>query len=61
MRLVSVHAPYTVADVVANTGFELIMPDSVARTPPPTQRELFLLRNFVDRGRVLQTFRLTIG
>jgi glutaconate CoA-transferase, subunit B len=61
MRLVSVHAPYTVDDVVAHTGFELIIPDEVAHTVPPTQRELFLLRNLVDRGRVLQTFRLTIG
>ncbi len=61
MRLASVHPGYTVADVVANTGFELIIPEKVSETSAPTDRELFLLRNFVDRGRVLKDFRLTVG
>lgn len=61
MRLVSVHPDYTVDDVIANTGFDLIIPDTVPQTKTPSERELFLLRNMVDRGRVLQEFRLTVG
>jgi len=61
MRLVSVTPGYLVDDVVKHTGFELILPDQVPETVEPTARELFLLRNFVDRGRLLQDFRLTIG
>lgn len=61
MRLVSVNPGYTPADVIANTDFELIIPDDVPQTPPPTAHELFLLRNLVDRGGVLKDFRLTIG
>jgi glutaconate CoA-transferase subunit B len=61
MRLVSVHPGYTIDDVVGNTGFDLLIPDEVPATLPPSDRELFLLRNFVDRGRVLKDLRLTIG
>ena len=61
MRLVSVHPGYTVADVVANTGFELSISDEVRGTPPPTEHELYMLRHFVDRGRLLKDFRLTVG
>lgn len=61
MRLVSVHPGYTVSDVVENTGFELILPDNIPQTPPPSEGELFLLRNFIDRGRLLKNFRLTVG
>lgn len=61
MRLVSVHPGYSVNDVVAHTGFELIIPAEVPLTSVPTARELFMLRNFVDRGRLLKTARLTVG
>jgi glutaconate CoA-transferase subunit B len=53
MRLKSFHAPYTVEDVVANTGAAIIVPDDVRPTPPPTERELHLLRTQVDRDGVL--------
>jgi glutaconate CoA-transferase, subunit B len=61
MRLVSVHPGYSVASVLEHTGFELIVPSQVPVTPAPTPHELFMLRNFVDRGRVLTNFRLTVG
>lgn len=61
MRLVSVHPGYSVDDVVANTGFSLIVPENVPQTAAPTTRELFILRNFVDRARLLKDFRLTFG
>jgi glutaconate CoA-transferase subunit B len=61
MRLCSVHPGYTVADVVANTGFELVIPDDVPQTTPPTDWELEMLRTKVDRGGVLRNKRLSIG
>lgn len=61
MRLVSVHPGYTAEDVARHTGFELIIPGEVPQTRPPTGHELFLLRNFIDRGGVLRDFRLTAG
>jgi acyl CoA:acetate/3-ketoacid CoA transferase beta subunit len=48
MRLASVHPGVTVADVVAATGFELVVPDSVPETRLPTPEELDLLRNVLD-------------
>jgi len=54
MRLKSVHPGYTVKDVVANTGFDLIIPDNVPTTSPPTEEELYTLRNEVDRLGVLR-------
>ena len=48
MRLKSVHDGRMIEDVVKNTGFELIMPEHVPTTPPPTKKELELLRTKID-------------
>jgi acyl CoA:acetate/3-ketoacid CoA transferase beta subunit len=48
MRLVSVHPGVEVEDVVANTGFELVVPADVATTREPTDEELRLLREVID-------------
>lgn len=61
MRLRSVHPGYTVDDVTANTGFDLVVPDDVPTTTPPTEWELQTLRSRVDRGGTLKETRLTIG
>ncbi|MDE3075524.1 MAG: hypothetical protein KGJ86_08850 [Chloroflexota bacterium] len=61
MRLASVHPGYTVAHVVANTGFELVIPSEVPTTTPPTDFELQALRAQVDRNGVLRNRRLTVG
>lgn len=61
MQLVTVHPGYTVQDVRVNTGFDLLVPDTVPVTSAPTDRELFLLRTLVDSGRVLADVRLTVG
>jgi len=44
MRLREVMAGVTVADVVANTGFELALADDVVEVLPPTHQELTTLR-----------------
>lgn len=48
MELLSVHPGFDVGDVVENTGFELIIPDDVSVTRPPTGEELKLLREEID-------------
>jgi acyl CoA:acetate/3-ketoacid CoA transferase beta subunit len=51
MRLRSVHPGTTVADVVAATGFELVVPDEVPESRRPTAEELELLE-VIDPERV---------
>lgn len=48
MVLESVHPGVTVEDVVANTGFELIIPDHVNETAAPTAEELQIIRTQID-------------
>ena len=48
MRLRSVHPGVTVDQVVKATGFELVMPDHVPQTEPPTPEELHVLRTRID-------------
>jgi acyl CoA:acetate/3-ketoacid CoA transferase beta subunit len=48
MRLASVHPGVSVDDVVAATGFELVVPDDVPTTRLPTDEELTVLREVLD-------------
>lgn len=48
MRLRSVHPGVRVEDVVAATGFELVIPDHVPESRLPTPEELRLLRERID-------------
>ncbi|QJW85367.1 CoA-transferase subunit beta [Ramlibacter terrae] len=54
LRLRSVHPGQEVAELVANTGCELLLPASVPVTTAPTTNELDVLRTQVDRGGVLR-------
>ena len=51
MRLVATHPGVTVEQVIANTGFELIIPDKVGANEPPGAKELCLLREEIDPER----------
>jgi glutaconate CoA-transferase subunit B len=51
MRLAATHPGVSVADVVANTGFELILPAQVGVNSPPSPEELRLLREEIDPDR----------
>jgi glutaconate CoA-transferase subunit B len=51
MMLLATQPGVTVADVVDNTGFDLVIPDQVESNPPPTTEELHILREEVDRDR----------
>ena len=48
MRVRSVHPGVSVDEVVAATGFELVVPDDVPESRPPTADELELLREVID-------------
>jgi len=48
MRLRSVHPGVAVKEVVAATGFALVVPDQVEETRAPTAEELRLLREVID-------------
>ena len=53
-RLKSVHPGVTVEDVVTATGFEIVIPDEVPTTDPPTAEELHLLRTRIDASGALR-------
>lgn len=48
MKLISIHPGVTVDQVKENTGFELVIPEEVPKTEPPTENELRLLREEID-------------
>ena len=48
MRITSVNMGYSVKDVQDNCGFELLVADKIKDTPPPTEKELAILREQVD-------------
>jgi glutaconate CoA-transferase subunit B len=48
MRLKAIHPGVSVDDIVAATGFELIIPEKVESTEPPSKEELCLLREEID-------------
>ncbi|MBI4609974.1 MAG: 3-oxoadipate--succinyl-CoA transferase subunit B [Candidatus Rokubacteria bacterium] len=53
MRLEALHPGVSVGDVTANTGFELLIPERVATTEPPSEGELALLRSLDPDRRFL--------
>ena len=52
MMLLETQPGVSVDDVVENTGFDLVIPDSVGENPPPSDKELRILREEVDRDRL---------
>lgn len=48
MRLLSVHPGVSVHEVVAATGFDLVIPGEVPTTREPTEAELTLIREVID-------------
>ncbi len=50
MVVETLHPGVTAREVVDATGFALSVPEKVARTPPPTEKELMVLRTKIDPG-----------
>jgi acyl CoA:acetate/3-ketoacid CoA transferase beta subunit len=55
MRVASVHPGVSVDDVVAATGFELVVPSDVAETRAPSADELRLIREVLDPDNLRDT------
>jgi glutaconate CoA-transferase subunit B len=51
MRLIATHPGVIPEDVVKATGFELLVADKVTTNPEPTEKELRLLREEIDKDR----------
>jgi glutaconate CoA-transferase subunit B len=49
MMLLSTQPGIAIEKVIENTGFELLIPDEVTENPPPTEKELGVLREEVDK------------
>jgi len=58
MRLKSLHPGVTVEQVIENTGFKPIIPDSVPETEAPTENELQILRTRIDTEGTLRKLKL---
>ncbi|MDY6863461.1 MAG: CoA-transferase [Thermodesulfobacteriota bacterium] len=54
MRIKSVHPGHTVEEVVEKTGFDIIVPDKVPSTDPPTEEEITMLRTQIDQAASLK-------
>jgi glutaconate CoA-transferase subunit B len=52
MKLLATQPGVTVDQVIAETGFELIVPEEVGANEPPRAEELHILREEVDRQRL---------
>lgn len=48
MRVESIHPGVTKEEIIAETGFELLWSPEITESKPPTEEELFLLRNEID-------------
>jgi acyl CoA:acetate/3-ketoacid CoA transferase beta subunit len=48
VRLKSIHNGVTLDQVKENTGFDLILPDVIPETEPPTDQELHWIREIID-------------
>ncbi len=48
MKIGTIHPGITVEEIRKSTGFELIVPEGIKKTIPPTEEEINVLRNKVD-------------
>ncbi|MFX1447555.1 MAG: CoA-transferase subunit beta, partial [Promethearchaeota archaeon] len=54
MRLASIHPGVELDEVIQSTGFQLIIPDNIKETKPPTIKEINVLREEVDPLKIRQ-------
>ena len=52
MKLLETQPGVSVEEVMENTGFELLLPERIEQSQPPTEEELRILRGEVDRDRL---------
>jgi len=54
MKLLSVHPGVTIDDIKANSQFEILIPEEISTTEPPTKEELKILHEIDPNGIVLR-------
>ncbi len=54
MKLLSVHPGVTIDDIKANSQFEILIPEEISTTEPPTKEELKILHEIDPTGIVLR-------
>jgi glutaconate CoA-transferase subunit B len=52
MMLLATQPGVTVEQVIENTGFELLLAERIEQNPPPSEEELHILREEVDKDRL---------
>ncbi len=52
MKLLETQPGVSVEEVMENTGFELLLPERIEQSQPPTEEELRILRDEVDHDRL---------
>ncbi len=52
MKLLATQPGVSVEEVLENTGFELLLPERIEQSQPPTEEELRILRDEVDHDRL---------
>jgi glutaconate CoA-transferase subunit B len=52
MLLLATQPGVSVAQVLDNTGFELLLAEAIEENPPPSPEELRILRDEVDRDKL---------
>ncbi|WP_455278503.1 CoA-transferase subunit beta [[Eubacterium] cellulosolvens] len=57
MKLLSLHPGVTLNEVVENTGFDLIIPEQVLSSPPPTIDEQKIIRTIADSTGIFTGWR----
>jgi acyl CoA:acetate/3-ketoacid CoA transferase beta subunit len=53
MKLLAIHPGVTIEDVVANSGFEIVIPDDVGMTEPPSAEVRRILRDIDSSGMLI--------
>ena len=53
MTLLSLHPGVTLEQIKENSGFEILLPDHVSITTPPSQKELKILKKIDPAGMVI--------
>jgi glutaconate CoA-transferase subunit B len=54
LRLKHLYAQCIIENVMENTGFSLVVPESVDKIPEPTELELEVLRKRIDPSGILR-------
>jgi glutaconate CoA-transferase subunit B len=52
MMLLATQPDVSVETVIENTGFDLILPEKIEKNPPPSEEELRILREEVDKDKL---------